>query len=241
MLKSILGADTNGFAEDLPNGGGGVASGSSGGSGSGSTTSTGAHSQASCGLRSSSISSGLSAVCDLVSSGSVSASASGGSTPATVYCPACVANSSSQHQQLAFAAGAEALLTRDSKSGKRPKARKSTSSVGCLDAQHIRNNLRKSTSSSMRSTRGPGAPTAGNGSSSSSSTASAVIPCAASSSRCNILAYDGSINGSCTSVNGKANSPGSYSCNALNVDFSSYTATHQWTRMLECAEFVGAK
>ncbi|XP_037935608.1 leucine-zipper-like transcriptional regulator 1 homolog [Teleopsis dalmanni] len=41
---------------------------------------------------------------------------------------------------------------------------------------------------------------------------------------------------SCKSV-----SPGSYSCNALNVDFSAYTATHQWTKMLECAEFVGAK
>ncbi|XP_054727948.1 leucine-zipper-like transcriptional regulator 1 homolog [Anastrepha obliqua] len=42
--------------------------------------------------------------------------------------------------------------------------------------------------------------------------------------------------GSCKSI-----SPGSYSLNALNVDFSSYTATHQWTKMLECAEFVGAK
>lgn len=39
----------------------------------------------------------------------------------------------------------------------------------------------------------------------------------------------------------KSVSPGSFSCNALNVDFSSYTATHQWTKMLECAEFVGAK
>uniref|UniRef100_A0A1A9WLC5 BTB domain-containing protein n=1 Tax=Glossina brevipalpis TaxID=37001 RepID=A0A1A9WLC5_9MUSC len=43
------------------------------------------------------------------------------------------------------------------------------------------------------------------------------------------------------SRNCKSVSPGSYSCNALNVDFSSYTATHQWTKMLECAEFVGAK
>ncbi|KAL7743572.1 hypothetical protein ACLKA6_013377 [Drosophila palustris] len=265
MLKSILGADTNGSAEDLPSGGVGVASGSSGGSGNGSasgsgnTSSTGALSRASCGLGSSSISSGLSAVCGLVSSGSAtgsgsgsgsqSASASGGSTPATVYCPACVANSTLLHQQLAFAAGAEALLlTRDSKSGKRPKARKSASSVGCLDAQHIRNNLKKSTSSSMRSTRAAGGAAAasagagaGAGSSSSSSTASAVIPCAAASSGCSSLAYDGISNGSCSSVNGKVNSPGSYSCNALNVDFSSYTATHQWTRMLECAEFVGAK
>lgn len=41
--------------------------------------------------------------------------------------------------------------------------------------------------------------------------------------------------------NSKSVSPGSYSCNALNVDFSTYTATHQWTKMLECAEFVGAK
>lgn len=39
----------------------------------------------------------------------------------------------------------------------------------------------------------------------------------------------------------KSVSPGSFSCNALNVDFSSYTATHQWTKTLECAEFVGAK
>lgn len=46
---------------------------------------------------------------------------------------------------------------------------------------------------------------------------------------------------SCLSNNSKSVSPGSYSCNALNVDFSTYTATHQWTKMLECAEFVGAK
>lgn len=46
---------------------------------------------------------------------------------------------------------------------------------------------------------------------------------------------------SCMSNNSKSVSPGSYSCNALNVDFSTYTATHQWTKMLECAEFVGAK
>uniref|UniRef100_A0A1I8M2F2 BTB domain-containing protein n=1 Tax=Musca domestica TaxID=7370 RepID=A0A1I8M2F2_MUSDO len=45
----------------------------------------------------------------------------------------------------------------------------------------------------------------------------------------------------CTSHNSKSVSPGSYSCNALNVDFSTYTATHQWSKMLECAEFVGAK
>ncbi|XP_067636209.1 leucine-zipper-like transcriptional regulator 1 homolog [Eurosta solidaginis] len=42
--------------------------------------------------------------------------------------------------------------------------------------------------------------------------------------------------GSCKSI-----SPGSCSLNALNIDFGSYTATHQWTKMLECAEFVGAK
>ena len=35
----------------------------------------------------------------------------------------------------------------------------------------------------------------------------------------------------------KSASPGS----CLNVDFSTYTATHQWTKMVECAEFVGAK
>ncbi|XP_037815863.1 leucine-zipper-like transcriptional regulator 1 homolog [Lucilia sericata] len=46
---------------------------------------------------------------------------------------------------------------------------------------------------------------------------------------------------SCLSNNSKSVSPGSYSCNALNVDFTTYTATHQWTKMLECAEFVGAK
>lgn len=46
---------------------------------------------------------------------------------------------------------------------------------------------------------------------------------------------------SCTVNSSKSVSPGSYSCNALNVDFSTYTATHQWTKMLECAEFVGAK
>lgn len=45
----------------------------------------------------------------------------------------------------------------------------------------------------------------------------------------------------CVTSNSKSVSPGSYSCNALNVDFSTYTATHQWTKMLECAEFVGAK
>jgi len=28
---------------------------------------------------------------------------------------------------------------------------------------------------------------------------------------------------------------------SLLVEITSYTATHQWTRMLECAEFVGAK
>ncbi|XP_002059045.3 leucine-zipper-like transcriptional regulator 1 homolog [Drosophila virilis] len=241
MLKSILGADTNGSGEDIPSGGVGVANGSSGGSGSGSSTSAGALSRASYGLGSSSISSGLSAVCGLVGSGSASrsgsgsGSTSGGSTPASVFCPACVANSSQQQQQqqLAYASGAEAFQLRESKSGKRIKARKSASTAGCLDAQHIRNNLKMSTSSSMRSTRGNGN---GAGSSSSSSTASAVVPFAGCS-----LAYDGSSNGSCSSVNGKAISPGSYSCNALNVDFNSYTATHQWTRMLECAEFVGAK
>ncbi|XP_014086570.1 leucine-zipper-like transcriptional regulator 1 homolog [Bactrocera oleae] len=42
-------------------------------------------------------------------------------------------------------------------------------------------------------------------------------------------------------VSCKSISPGSYSMNALNVDFSSYMATHQWSKMLECAEFVGAK
>ncbi|KAH8386439.1 hypothetical protein KR093_000577 [Drosophila rubida] len=291
MLKSILGADTNGSAEDLRSGGvGGVASGSGSGSvggvgggnnvsgsasgsasASGSGNSVGALSRASCGQGSSSISSGLSAVCGQASSGSGSgsgsgsasvpgsasssrSSVSGGSTPATVYCPACVANSSQQQQS---SSAGEALQNCDSKSSKRTKPRKSASSVGCLDAQHIRNNLRMSTSSSMRSTRGvagaasssgsgstagSGSGATGAGSSSSSSTASAVIPCAASASMgSGSLAYDTSSNGSCSSVNGKAGSPGSYSCNALNVDFNSYTSTHQWTRMLECAEFVGAK
>uniref|UniRef100_A0A1I8NYL6 BTB domain-containing protein n=1 Tax=Stomoxys calcitrans TaxID=35570 RepID=A0A1I8NYL6_STOCA len=45
----------------------------------------------------------------------------------------------------------------------------------------------------------------------------------------------------CLANSSKSVSPGSYSCNALNVDFSTYTATHQWSKMLECAEFVGAK
>ncbi|XP_055388552.1 leucine-zipper-like transcriptional regulator 1 homolog [Condylostylus longicornis] len=42
-----------------------------------------------------------------------------------------------------------------------------------------------------------------------------------------------------SSVRGhKSVSPSAYS---LNVDFNTYTATHQWSKMLECAEFVGAK
>ncbi|EDV99564.1 leucine-zipper-like transcriptional regulator 1 homolog [Drosophila grimshawi] len=260
MLKSILGGDTNGSAEDIPTGG--VCGGSGSGSGR-STNGAAAFSRASCGLGSSSIYSGLSAVCGsgsgrLSGSGSASASASGSgsSTPATVYCPACVASSSQQQQQQSQPQQqqsqpqqqqsqpqqqqlqpqqqqTDAFLQRDSKSGKRAKGRKSASTAGCVDVQHIRNNLSMSTSSSTRSTRG--------GSNSSCSTASAVM---ASSG---ITAYDANSNGngSCNSsnFNCKDNSPGSYSysCNALNVDFNSYTATHQWTRMLECAEFVGAK
>ncbi|XP_068154668.1 leucine-zipper-like transcriptional regulator 1 homolog [Drosophila tropicalis] len=209
MLKSISGgvgaAGAGAGAGAGGSGGGGV---SGGGTGSGSASGS-------------------------VGSSSGSGSGSGGSTPAnTIYCPACVATSggssnsgtigSSYHQQQ------PAIVVSDSKSLKRQKARKSASSAGCLDAQHIRNHLRMSTSSSMRSTRGP----------------------PSTNSNCsNSLAYDSTSNGSCGSAtgsgngsaNGKAVSPGSYSCNALNVDFSSYTATHQWTRMLECAEFVGAK
>jgi len=158
-----------------------------------------------------------------------------GTPPAPRYHHSAVANqhnpsqnSSPQH---------EGFFSRSSsKSSKRNKARKSASTAGCLDAQHIRTNLRMSMSSSMRSTRGHGA---GSSTShppgSSCSNGSGGFGCG--------LAYDVASNASSGSGSGsgKVASPGSYSCNALNVDFTSYTATHQWTRMLECAEFVGAK
>lgn len=39
----------------------------------------------------------------------------------------------------------------------------------------------------------------------------------------------------------KSSSSNSFNSNMFNVDFTTYTPTHQWTKTLDCAEFVGAK
>ncbi|KAH8339575.1 hypothetical protein KR074_011814 [Drosophila pseudoananassae] len=246
MLKSFSGGigvastgggtGSGGVGSGGGGGGGTGGSGGSGGSGAGGSGGSSRSGRASCGLGSSSISSGLSAVCGFVR-GEDRGTSSGGSTPAgVIYCPACVAASGSQGQSSSPGQNPsphhESFFSRSSsKSSKRQKARKSASTAGCLDAQHIRSNLRMSTSSSMRSTS-----TRGGGGAGGASTSGAA-------GNSSLASYDAASNASSGSGSGSTNaaSPGSYSCNALNVDFSSYTATHQWTRMLECAEFVGAK
>ncbi|EDW43756.1 leucine-zipper-like transcriptional regulator 1 homolog [Drosophila sechellia] len=250
MLKSISGGV--GVASTERGGdGGGVGGGGAGGSASGSRSTSGSG-RASCGLGSSSISSGLSAVCGFVTGASGGggferdrdrdrglANSSGGSTPAGIlYCPACMAAANQQSPSQNSSPHHESFFLRSSfKSSKRNKARKSASTAGCLDAQHIRANLRMSMSSSMRGSRG----NSGAGAASSHPPGSSCSS-GPGGSGCS-MAYDAASNASSGSGSGsgKATSPGSYSCNALNVDFTSYTATHQWTRMLECAEFVGAK
>ncbi|XP_043661203.1 leucine-zipper-like transcriptional regulator 1 homolog [Drosophila teissieri] len=259
MLKSISGGVGVASTErGGGGGGGGGGAGGAGGSASGSRSTSGSGSgRASCGLGSSSISSGLSAVCGFVTGAGGGggferdrdrdrdrdrglANSSGGSTPAGIlYCPACVAAANQQNPSQNSSPHHEGFFSRSSsKSSKRNKARKSASTAGCLDAQHIRANLRMSMSSSMRSSRGNG----GGGAASSSHPPGSSCSSGPGGSGCG-MAYDAASNASSGSGSGsgKATSPGSYSCNALNVDFTSYTATHQWTRMLECAEFVGAK
>ncbi|XP_001982443.3 leucine-zipper-like transcriptional regulator 1 [Drosophila erecta] len=251
MLKSISGG-VGVASTERGGGGGGGGGGGAGGSASGSRSTSGSG-RASCGLGSSSISSGLSAVCGFVTGAGGGggferdrdrdrglANSSGASTPAEIlYCPACVAAANQQNPSQNSSPQNEGFFSRSSsKSGKRNKARKSASTAGCLDAQHIRANLRMSMSSSMRSSRG----NSGGGAASSSHPPGSSCSSGPGGSGCG-MAYDAASNASSGSGSGsgKATSPGSYSCNALNVDFTSYTATHQWTRMLECAEFVGAK